>query len=537
MKEIYVFGHRNPDTDSVCSSIALSYLKNALGLNTIPKVLGEINKESKFVLDYFNVKKPEFLVDVKVKIKNLHYEKKLYVNVNESIDNTFIKMAEHLVTSLAVVDDNKKIVGFITLKDIAKFLVSNKTRNVVTSYDHMLDAISGKVIVRCDENIEGDALIVALKSDMFINGFKLSNKDILIVGNRPTILEPAIENKVKLIILSCNSEIDEDLVNKAIKNGVNIIKSSYDSYDIATRFSLANYIYTLIDNTNPKTVNESDFLFEFKESIKNLSHSNYPVVNKRGECTGLVRISNSSNYDKQQVILVDHNTFSQSAVGIEEAEILEIIDHHNLGELITSLPINFRSMPVGCTSTIIYKMFKENKVDIPKEIAGIMLSAIISDTLLLTSPTTTIDDSSTAEKLALIAGVDIQSYGMELLKAGSSLTGLTTKELIYYDFKNFSINDKELGLSQLITMNIEEIFPLKDEIIEKIEEKILDGYDLFAVFVTDVVKNGSYVFYSNKNEEVIKLAFNLDEIYQGAFIPNVVSRKKQILPNILDIIN
>ena len=267
-----------------------------------------------------------------------------------------------------------------------------------------------------------------------------------------------------------------------------------------------------------------------------VNHSNYPVINNKDECLGLIRLTGPNNYEKQKVILVDHNNFSQSVDGLDEADILEIIDHHNLGAIGTTLPINFRSKPVGCTSTMIYDMYKEEKVSIPKNMAGLMLSAILSDTLLLTSPTTTEDDRFAAVKLASIAKVDIDTYGIEMLKAASSIEGKKPEELIKTDFKSYVVGDKLLGISQIMTMDIDTIENNMDEYIAKLNEMVQLNYSIVTIFITDIIKNGSYVLYNEKAADIIKDAFGLKNIHQCMFLPKIVSRKKQIQPNIISVL-
>ena len=475
---IFIFGHKNPDTDTVCSSIALSYLKNALGAKTVPKVLGNINNETKFVLNYFNEPVPSYLNDVRVRIKNIKYDKKAYINENASIDSAFKLMQKQNIT----------------------------------------------------------ILIAGLQSKTIQKEIELSEKDILIVGDRHKVLEYAINSKVKLIILPLNINIEKRLIKKAEKNKINIIASEFDSFQIASKILLSNYIKSINVNKNPVTINNDDYYEDFKTMTHKINHTNYPIVNNKNECLGLIRLTGPNDYEKQKVILVDHNNLAQSVDGIEEAEILEIIDHHNLGTIGTKVPINFQSKPVGCTATIIYEKFVKNKVPIPRNIAGLMLSAIISDTLLLTSPTTTEDDKFVAIKLAKLAKVDIDKYGLEMLKAASSIEGKSIPELIKTDFKSYVVGNKVLGISQIMTMDFDTIKENINEYIRILNEMVEASYSVVVIFITDILKNGSYVIYNDKSIDIIKDSFGLDDIYQGMFLPKIVSRKKQIQPNIISVL-
>ena len=532
----FIFGHKNPDTDSVCSSIALSYLKNETGGKTAPKVLGNINSETKFVLNYFKVPVPSYLNDVRVRIKNIKYDKRAYIFDEESIDEAFKMMQHQNLTAIPLIDNKKKLSGYVTLKEIAKYLISGNKEIVNTTLDNIIETLDAKVIVKCDDLISGDILIAGLQSKTIEKSIQLSSRDILVVGDRYKVLNYAIESKVKLIILPLNVNVDKKIIKKAEKSGVNIIASEYDSFQIANKILLSNFIKNINMNKNPITVNNEDYFTDFKNMSHRVNHSNYPVVNNKGECLGLIRLTGPNNYEKQKVILVDHNNFAQSVDGLDEADILEIIDHHNLGAINTSLPINFRSKPVGSTSTMIYEMYKEQKVNIPKDMAGLMLSAILSDTLLLTSPTTTEDDKFAAIKLASIAKVDIDKYGLEMLKAASSIEGKSVEELIKTDFKSYVVGNKLLGISQIMTLDIDAIEKNIDEFIAKLNEMVELNYSIVTIFITDIIKNGSYVLYNDEAVDIIKDSFGLKNIHQCMFLPKIVSRKKQIQPNIISIL-
>ena len=532
----FIFGHKNPDTDSVCSSIALSYLKNETGGKTAPKVLGNINNETKFALEFFKVPVPSYLNDVRVRIKNIKYDKKAYISEEKSINEAFKVMQHQNITAIPLIDDKKKLTGYVTLKEIAKYLINGNKEIVHTTLDNIIETLNAKVITKFDEYISGDILIAGLQSKTIQQEIDLSPHDILIVGDRYKVLDYAIESHVRLIILPLNVNLDKKIIKKAEKNKVNIIASELDSFQIANKILLSNFVKSINLNKSPITINNEDYYTEFKNMTHRVNHSNYPVVNNKGECLGLIKLTGPNEYEKQKVILVDHNNFAQSVDGLDEANILEIIDHHNIGDIGTSLPINFRSKPVGCTSTMIYEMYKEGHVPIPKNMAGLMLSAILSDTLLLRSPTTTEDDKFAAVKLANIAKVDIDKYGMEMLKASSSIEGKSVEELIKTDFKSYVVGDKLLGISQIMTMDIEKIEENIDAYIAKLNEMVEDKYTIVTIFITDIIKNGSYVIYNDAAAGIIQDSFGLKSIHQCMFLPKIVSRKKQIQPNIISVL-
>ncbi|HIQ94416.1 TPA: putative manganese-dependent inorganic diphosphatase [Candidatus Ventrenecus stercoripullorum] len=529
-----VFGHRNPDTDSVCSAIALSYLKNELGENTSPRVIGHINKETQFVLNYFGIKEPEYLNNVKVQLRNVHYNKGVKLKETASIKEVVDYIQEKHCTAVPIVDDKNRLVSLITLKEIAMLFIEQSREHLNTNYEHLLHALNGREILKFHDEFDGNMIAGSYKSETFIESAPLNKNDILIVGNRAKVIKHGINCKISLLVLTNNFDLPEDLLELAKENHVSVISSSMDTYNTCNAINLSNYVKTILINKSPAVVQELDYLTDFVAEATRLGFTNYPILNKKNECLGLIRITDIGKYDKKDVILVDHNNLEQSVPGIDEANIVEIIDHHNLGAIGTSVPINFRSMPVGCTCTILYYLYQEHKIKIPKEIAGLMLSAIISDTLILKSPTTTERDKEAVENLASIAGVDYKKYGYSMLKAGSSIEGLTVEDLIYQDFKSYKVGNTSLGISQVITMDFDSLKDNIDEYVEKLDEIAKRDYSTVTLFITDIVENGSYVLYNTEAKHIIEDSFDIIDIEEGTFIPDLVSRKKQMLPQIME---
>lgn len=536
MEKTYIFGHQKPDTDSVCASITLSYLKNALGYNTVPKVLGHINNETKFVLNYFGVKEPEYLNDVKVQIRNMKYNKNAIIDASSSIQDAFLLMQEEEETGVCVVDENKKLKGLVTLKELAKQWINGEKDKLITSFDNIVKVLNAEIVLKFREEIEGKIYTATYQSKTIIENVSLNEENIMVVGDRYKVLEYAIASKVQLIIITGNHEIEEDLLNKAKENQVSIIKTKLDTFHVANQLVLSNYSSTILTDTDPITVNSMDYRTDFLELCEKLGFSNYPIMNKSGKCLGLLKSEHINNYEKMHVILVDHNGFNQSVDGIEEAIIDEIIDHHNLVNVGTSVPINFRSMPVGSTCTIIYHMYLENGIKIPKEMAGLMLSAILSDTLLLRSVTTTSIDSQVVEELAKIAKVDISTYGHEMVKSGFSIKGKNAEDLLEEDVKTFRVDEKVVGISQIFTMDYEDIASDMENFVDKIDDLASGKFDIVITLITDIEKNGSYVFYDRKSENLVKDVFGNEEFYQGYFVQDLLSRKKQLVPNVMEVL-
>lgn len=534
-EKIFIFGHRKPDTDSVTAAISLSYLKNKLGFNTVPRILSDTNPESKFVLDYFKVDEPKYLNDVKVEIRDINYHKNYFINEKNSVYKCYLKMCELGVTMLPIVDDKQKLVGMVGMKNIAKEEIFSDDKYLDSSYNNILEALEGTSICKYQDELTGNVLVASYDTETFVNNIDLDENSVVIVGNRKGILRHILSKKIKLVILTGGFELSEEFLNLAKENNINVISTKFNTFRTANMISMCNYLKTIMMTDELVSFNESDELNASLDIANKVKYTNYPIVDKKGICLGMLRLSDIADHKRKKCILVDHNSYVQSAVGIEEAEIVEVIDHHNIGNMGTTLPINFRNMPVGSTNTILYLMYKENNVEIPKEIAGLMLSGILSDTLILTSPTTTDLDREIVPVLAEIAGVDYKTYGKEMIKAGASLEGKSEEDVIYTDFKNYPCNNLKLGIGQFSTVSVDDILNNKEnyiKVIEEITEK--EGYYLVSFFVTDVIENGSYVFFNESAKEVISKSFNVENLEQGTYLPGVVSRKKQVIPVLLN---
>ena len=538
MNKVYIFGHQSPDTDAVTSAISLSHLKNKLGMDTEPRVLGHINKETKYVLDKFGIKEPKYLNDVKLQLKDLDYHKGLFVDENKSIAYVYKFLTEKGVTGTPVVTDGNKYKGIITIKDIAKKLISNDFDKIDSNYSNILETVSGEEVLKFDDEIKGNVLVASYDSDTFTSNVNLNSNSILIVGDRQDIIKKAINDNVKLIVVTGPEKITEENLKLAENNKINVIKTNIDSFHTSKLICLSNKIGTLLVEDTSKIFRENDYYTDFVEATKKLKHNNYPILNNNGVCLGLIRITEIINKNNKKVMLVDHQEKEQSVIGLDEANILEIVDHHKIGNINTTNPINFRNMTVGSTNTIVYFMYKENNVEIPKEIAGIMLSGLLSDTLCLQSPTTTEIDKKVAEDLALIAGVDYKKYALDMFKAGTSLEGLTKEEVIKSDFKSFPIGDEKMAIGQVFTLDVDRIFDELDTYIEKLEEiNNKEGYKFIIIAITDILKNGSYLIFTENAKSILENIYKLDDIKQGYYVDGLVSRKKQILPSILSELN
>lgn len=535
MDKIYIFGHKNPDTDSVTSAITLSYLKNVFHKKTIPCILGEVNNETKFVLDYFKVEKPIYLNDTKLQVKDLNYRKGCFLNQFDTLNDLYNYMQKHEITGVPICDNSYKYIGIVTMKDLVKVIINPNYDNLYTSYNHILNILKGLEITKFSDEIRGRIILSSFKTSDFEERINLSSNDVLIAGNRINILRYAIKSKVKLLIVVGTKEIDDDLIKEAKKNRVSIITTSLESLYVSKMIILSNYIKSIVNINNNAVIDENMFVNDFLVIFNKFKFTNYPIINKHHKLLGLLRSEDINEKNRKKVILVDHNEYSQSVDGIEEAEIKEIVDHHKVGNINSTEPINFRNMAVGSTNTIIYEMYKEQKVSPPPYIAGLMMSGIISDTLLFNSPTTTEYDKKAVRELSKISGVNPTTFSKKMFEAAASIKGKTIEELIYNDFKSFNINNQKIGIGQMTVINYQDVLNEKEKYLRVIESISQEhDYDIFAFCITDVINSNTYLLYNEESKTIFETIFNLKDIYQGYELKGVVSRKKQIIPLLME---
>ena len=538
MDKIYIFGHKNPDTDAVCGAVALSNLYNKLGMNTEPRVLGAINEESAFVLNKFKVQHPAYLNDVKVQIRDVSFHKNYLINEDKPIMDAFNLMNKHGITGLPLVDDNKKFTGYVSLKEVAADMILNENLKIDTSFENLLSTLEATDYIMFDNHITGYAHAATFDDETFIKKIDLDEQSILIVGNRESIIEHAINRHVKLIIMVKGQKLPSNLKSLAKKNKVNVIMTNKSSFKIARVLCLSNPIKSIQRGQETTTFSANDYLTDFVDTTAKLKHTNYPILNNRGVCLGMLRTIDAHEIDKKKVILVDHNMIGQSVDGLNEAEILEIIDHHNIGDINTVNPINFRNMQVGSVCTIIYFLYMENNIKITKQMAGIMLSGLISDTLLLQSPTTTPKDKAVARELAKIAGLDLKAYGIEMLGSGVSIDNKTANDIVFKDYKTYKVGEHTMAVGQVFTTDYELFKPRQAELIEELNRQANNqDYKVCALFVTNFLTNNSYLLFSDESKKYLELAYGVEDMEQGHLLKGVVSRKKQMVPNIMEIID
>lgn len=535
-EKVYVFGHQKPDSDSVAASISAAYLMNQKykDYEFVPRILGKISKETNFILNKFNMETPEFLNDVKLKVKNIAYRKDFYIHEDNSIKDAYDFITEHSTSGVPIVDYELKVKSVITLKDIAKLLVDLST-SLDTTMDNILKAINGKAVNKVDDLIVGNIFLTSYRSTTFREKEVLHTDDIVITGDRHSIIEQAVESKVKMIILTNGNYMKEEHLALAIQNEINVIKTDLSIFEVMQLLKLSNSLKSYKGN-DVVCLYENDFSERIEELEKKYNYTNLPVVDKDDKCLGLLRYNETFDINKVKVLLVDHNEKHQSVEGIDEADIIEIIDHHKLGNVSTDKPINLRCMTLGSTCTILYLMYKEQNIEIPKDIKGVMLSAILSDTLCLKSPTTTKTDEETVRELSKSLNINYEEYALEMFKEGSDLSDKDPEDIVTQDFKRFTMDDYLIGVGQVFVTGMDAIKE-KQPFLKDALESVKKAGDFYAttLFVTDILTSTSYLYYTDSFKNILEKAFKIEELEQGYALKDIVSRKKQIIPKIMEV--
>lgn len=534
-KEIYVLGHKHPDTDSICSAIAYAELKRKLGVPAAAGRLGNINKETEFVLNYFEVELPELVETVKKQVSDLNMDVVPSLSPGTPVKTTWNIMKKTNLKSLPVVDDNEKLIGIVTLSDITEKYMDAIDNNIIsaskTPLQNIADTLNAKIINggSSDFQTNGKVIVLAVEPSKLDN--YIEKGDIVIAGNREDSIIRSMELGANCVILTCCNEVEDSIIENAQKYNCILMTTQADTFTTTRLINQSipvGYVMTTKDIT--KFVFD-DFVDEVKETMMMTRYRSYPVVDNSNKVVGFISRYHVISQNKKQIILVDHNEMSQTVEGIEEAEILEIIDHHRLGDIQTGTPIFFKNEPVGCTSTLIANMYFDSGITPSKKMAGLMCSAIISDTLNFKSPTSTYIDKVTAEKLAEIAGIDINSYSLQMFKAGSTLKGKTPREILCEDFKEIDINKYRVGIGQVYTIDIESVEDIRNSVLSFMSSFCHDGnYNLVLLLVTDILNQGSEVFFVGEMKEIVGKAFDIETSVNNVYLPGVVSRKKQVIP-------
>ena len=539
----YVVGHKNPDTDSICSAIAYANLKNILSNGDQTYIAGRagaMNPETEFVLKKFGAEAPQYISHVMTQVRDMEIRETKGVSGNMSLKRAWEMMRDLGVVTLPITEGDK-LKGLISITDIATAYMdvydNEMLSTAAASYKNILDTLDGEMAVGSEEGCfdKGEVVIATANPDILED--YIHEGDMVVLGNRYESQLCAIEMKASALILSMDAKVSLTIRKLAEERGCRIITTPYDTFTVARLLNQSMPISYFMKSDNLVTFNIKDKTEDIKEIMGKKRHRDFPVLDKEDRYIGMISRRNLMNVQKKKLILVDHNEESQAVNGIEFADIQEIIDHHRLGSLETLGPVFFRNEPVGCTATILYRIYKENDVEITKQIAGLLCSAIISDTLMYRSPTCTSVDRAAAEQLAQIAGINIEEYAKEMFAAGSNLGNKTADEIFYQDFKRFTVGDLKFGVGQINSMNEEELIALKEKILPFMKQ-VDAGVDAIFFMLTDILNESTeMLFYGKRAKQMLEEAYllgaeNFNE--EGSCtLRNVVSRKKQVIPAIV----
>lgn len=540
-RTVCVVGHKNPDTDSICSAIAYAYLKNQFEseYHYVPVRAGQVSAETQYVLERFQVEVPGLLDNIGTRVKDMAIRQVPGVRSNISLKDAWTLMTTQNVFTLPITNDNNELNGLITINDIAKSYFEEYDSAIVsvarTPYKNILETLDAEMVVG-DENGYfdcGKVVIAAANPDVMEN--YIEEHDMVVLGNRYESQLCAIEMQAGCIVVCLGSPVSRTIKRLAQEHNCTIIVTPLDTYAVARLINQSMPVEFFMRKDNLMTFRLADYTENIRDTMSKKRYRDFPILDKKGQYVGMISRRNLLGVRKRGLILVDHNEVSQAVDNVLDAEIMEIIDHHRLGSLETISPVYFRNQPVGCTSTIIYQMYREQNVEIPKDIAGLMCSAIISDTLMFRSPTCTSVDVNAAQALAGIAGIEIEQYAKNMFAAGSDLISKTPEEIFYQDFKKFEFGDHNIGIGQITSMTEEELKDIKGRLIPYLEKAYTDHEtDMMFFMLTNIVDESTELLCYGKDSDVlVKEAFHQEVHDNSAMLPGVVSRKKQLVPSFM----
>ena len=548
LKKTLVLGHRNPDTDSICSAICYAGFKHQLtGENYEPCRAGNVNPETQYVLDYFKLKAPRLVENVKTQVKDIEIRKTKGVSRGISLKNAWGLMQENNVVTLPCVTEEGLLEGVITIGDITKSYMNLYDSSIIskacTKYANILDTLEGSMVVGDSEAYfdRGKVLIAAANPDLMEN--YIEKHDLVILGNRYESQLCAIEMEAGCIIVCEGAGVSLTIRKLAQERGCAVITTPYDTYTTARLINQSMPISYFMTKENIIEFSEEDYLDDIREIMASKRHRDFPILDSDGKYIGMISRRNLLGAKGKSIILVDHNEKSQAVEGMESADIREIIDHHRLGTVETMSPVFFRNQPLGCTATIIYQMYQENHMEIDKTTAGLLCSAIISDTLLFRSPTCTPIDKAAGLALAQIAGLDIEKYAIDMVAAGSNLKGKSDGDIFYQDFKRFTVGNSVFGIGQITSLNAVELKDLRTRMSAYTEkEREQHEIDMMFFMLTNILTESTDLICTGQGaEQLVANAFHVkDEDMENVSgqtgivkLPGVVSRKKQLAPQIM----
>jgi len=538
MNRIYVFGHKNPDSDTICSAIAYAGLKRAQGLDAVPARLGELNNETKFILRYFGVREPELLLNIKTQVSDLDIDEAVCVEPSDSIRTAWELMKQHAKKTLAVADPYRKLLGLATLSDITGNYMDTADDTLLsesqTTYKKIIETLAARLVLGDPETRVAGRVVIAAQHHTRIKDY-VREGDI-VIANIPENIRASVLSGARLIVCTCGLQPGEKDIGFAAAHGCAIVSTEYDTYTAAMLIRQSIPVGHVMTTSDIVTVGLDEYKDDVKERMLKTRYRNYPVVDGENRVVGMISRYHLLSRQRKQAILVDHNERSQTVSGIEEAEILEIIDHHRLGDIQTNNPILMKNEPVGSTATIVAEMYEEANVPLTPPMAGILLSAILSDTLNFQSPTCTQRDVDAAKTLAPVADTDISDLAVKIINAGSTLTGKTPDEIISGDMKEYVVGKHKIGIAQVYSVDSESLSAMHASLADRMQFVCgKNGMSLLMLLVTDLSRGGSAVLLAGERQDIFYKAFGLEAAGGDVFLPGVLSRKKQVVPLIMSL--
>ena len=536
MKKVYVVGHKNPDTDSICSAIAYADLKRKItGENYIAMRAGMLNEETQYILQRFEVEEPRLLANVHLRVQDVDVNRMPGIDGHTSIKEAWAMLKEQNGYTVAVTKD-EKLEGVITTGDIAMSYMdvydSHILANARTQYQNIVHTLEGEVVTGNPHAyfVKGKVVVAASSPEMMET--YIEKDDLVILGNRYETQLCAIELDASCLVVCQGAQVSKTIKKMAEERDIVVITTPHDTFTVARLIYQSIPVRHFMNKDGLTIFQTTDYVENIKDVMAKKRTRDFPVVDKEGKFYGLISSRRLMDADKRRVILVDHNEKSQAVDGIDEAEILEIIDHHRLGSLETVGPVYFRNQPVGCTATIIYEIYKENGIQPDKTMASLLCSAIISDTLLFRSPTATWIDRTAAEELARIAEISMEELAQDMFQAGSNLKGKTAEEICFQDFKHFTVGDVKFGVGQINSMHEEELQEIKAQILPYLEKAAnANRLDMVYFMLTNIIEESTELLcYGKRAKEQVIEAFDLPADTQEIHLEGVVSRKKQLIP-------
>lgn len=528
MNHILAFGHKNPDTDSICSAISFSKLRSQLGEKMVPYRLGELSKETLHVLDYFNVKAPELLSTVSPQISDLTRVEKKILNYNSSLKEALDIMTNENFSSLPVVDNKNHLKGMIHISDIANTYLNLEHDDLFSvfsaTYESLKNILNGTIISgKYPTGVIKGNLRAVSQLDKILTG------DIVITTTMVDGIDRAIAAGARLIIISGE---EGDYVSPRDNIDCCIYKVNISLFKTIRLISQSISIASIMRVNGFYSFKTDDYLHEIRDIMKEVTQTNFPVIDKNGEVYGTIRTKNLINFTRKKVVLLDHNEKAQTVDGIQDSSIIQVVDHHKFANFETNEPVKINAETVGSTCTIVYGLYKEANIVPTKTIAGLLMSAILSDTLIFKSPTATEKDKLCVIELAKIAGIEnYEKFGMDMLIAGTSLDDMSADSIINADMKAFIMGGYNISISQINTVDIEGVLKRKDEILASLDLEVKkNGYNMAILVITDIINAGSMLLVTGETHSIIERAFNVKVVDNRAWLEGVVSRKKQVVP-------